>query len=674
MKSKILKLTMILLVFLCRMGMSASDTRECYCETLDGTDGYTRFENYTQANAIGDDGSVLNLIELPFEFRLMSVPIHSFYVNINGSISDQPISEFHTIDFQNYNGELFMIAPYWADIHLGSHDPITYKRDEYGNFVLDRFGKKIEIETEYPHECGDIFYKYLKKANGDTVGIKILWYETGFYWGGLECDSTKKNTFELVLTDGNGDFLPMGQNIAFCYKKIGFAIGSASQSNDNSSSSYLGDEVGFQQAGTPATVGIVCREGDSRYYYQIGRYDRPGDDEGNRESHGSYYVDKQPTNGCYRTTYSGIETLTNASENCALSYDFRNKYSVNISECQGKGKYKASAFAAVGTNNGNKRYRIVFDGNELGAYEPSVSNSDSYFRYDTIMNGDNRMHTIKFMVDEKIDTSISFIAPYCEFCPEESKITIDGVLVNNAISLCKNKLVHIGYQTGETLINPQYVWSFESETLNENTEPITQFQVMNSGYFAVKITTDNCQKGVVVGVDLNVDICPETACNDCPSKFSPKPGEKYVVGGWVNAPAQLKNSETTSFTGVYIEIRYSDGTSVQCYPKGNIIDGWQRISETIVIPEDASKMTIALKNSSGAKAYFDDIRFHPFNATMKSYVYDPETLRLSAELDDENYATFYDYDEEGALVRVRKETDRGVMTIQEARQSTYKTK
>ena len=189
----------------------------------------------------------------------------------------------------------------------------------------------------------------------------------------------------------------------------------------------------------------------------------------------------------------------------------------------------------------------------------------------------------------------------------------------------------------------------------------------------MRLSSEECINTIELSKEIHVDICPETACNDCPSKFSPKPGEKYVVGGWVNAPAQLKNSETTSFTGVYIEIRYSDGTSVQCYPKGNIIDGWQRISETIVIPEDASKMTIALKNNSGAKAYFDDIRFHPFNATMKSYVYDPETLRLSAELDDENYATFYDYDEEGALVRVRKETERGVMTIQEARQSSYKT-
>lgn len=257
-------------------------------------------------------------------------------------------------------------------------------------------------------------------------------------------------------------------------------------------------------------------------------------------------------------------------------------------------------------------------------------------------------------------------------CPDNNSITIDGLDVSESIRLCKNQLINIAFHSGSELNNPQYVWSYNEQSISDDGS--FSYTVENSGELSLSVTSLECKESINLKVDLNVDFCSETACNDCPSKFSPKPGEKYVVGGWVNAPAQLKNSEVTSFTGVYIEIRYSDGTSVQCYPKGNIIDGWQRISETIVIPEDASKMTIALKNSSGAKAYFDDIRFHPFNATMKSYVYDPETLRLSAELDDENYATFYDYDEEGALVRVRKETERGVMTIQEARQSTYKTK
>jgi hypothetical protein len=67
--------------------------------------------------------------------------------------------------------------------------------------------------------------------------------------------------------------------------------------------------------------------------------------------------------------------------------------------------------------------------------------------------------------------------------------------------------------------------------------------------------------------------------------------------------------------------------------------------------------------------YLDDIRIMPFNATIKTYVYDPRKLRIVAELDENNYATFYNYDEEGTLVQVKKETERGIMTLKTTRQN-----
>jgi hypothetical protein len=38
-------------------------------------------------------------------------------------------------------------------------------------------------------------------------------------------------------------------------------------------------------------------------------------------------------------------------------------------------------------------------------------------------------------------------------------------------------------------------------------------------------------------------------------------------------------------------------------------------------------------------------------------------------LDDNNFAVFFEYDEEGALVRKKVETERGIMTIEEKRNS-----
>ena len=85
-----------------------------------------------------------------------------------------------------------------------------------------------------------------------------------------------------------------------------------------------------------------------------------------------------------------------------------------------------------------------------------------------------------------------------------------------------------------------------------------------------------------------------------------------------------------------------------------------------------SLMTVNFVNSGIQPIYFDDIRIHPFNANMKSYVYDPRLLRLTAELDENNYASFYDYNEEGQLVRTKKETTQGIKTIQETRSAVQK--
>jgi hypothetical protein len=51
---------------------------------------------------------------------------------------------------------------------------------------------------------------------------------------------------------------------------------------------------------------------------------------------------------------------------------------------------------------------------------------------------------------------------------------------------------------------------------------------------------------------------------------------------------------------------------------------------------------------------------------MKSYVYNLSNYRLAAELDNNNYATLYHYDEQGNLFLIEKETERGIMSIQES--------
>jgi len=127
----------------------------------------------------------------------------------------------------------------------------------------------------------------------------------------------------------------------------------------------------------------------------------------------------------------------------------------------------------------------------------------------------------------------------------------------------------------------------------------------------------------------------------------------------------------TSYTNPSVKVIHPNAsTNEQFYPSGSIIDGWQKIEGIFTIPSDGD-FELQLLTASGT-AYFDDIRVHPFNSSMITYVYDPLTLRLIAELDERNYAKIYEYDEEGKLIRIKKETEKGIMTIQETRENTFK--
>lgn len=166
---------------------------------------------------------------------------------------------------------------------------------------------------------------------------------------------------------------------------------------------------------------------------------------------------------------------------------------------------------------------------------------------------------------------------------------------------------------------------------------------------------------------------PPPPCDDCVTSFSPTPGSEYLLGAWI----KVEFAEGLSFNpgdyegmGAGVQISYNDAQLVTedlFEPSGPVVDGWQRVEQLFTVPQNAYNISIDLVNNTNTNVYFDDVRIHPLRSNMKSYVYDPGTQRLTSELDENNYATFYEYDDEGNLIRVKKETERGVMTIQETR-------
>lgn len=150
--------------------------------------------------------------------------------------------------------------------------------------------------------------------------------------------------------------------------------------------------------------------------------------------------------------------------------------------------------------------------------------------------------------------------------------------------------------------------------------------------------------------------------------FSPIAGKRLLLSAWVKEATDCKCS---SYVNNNITIATGTANFV-AKPSGNMIEGWQRIEQVIDVPSGATTIAVNLNATGATTVYFDDIRIFPFNGNMKSFAYDPVSLRLMAELDENNYATFYEYDDDGTLVRVKKETARGIKTINETRSALIK--
>ena len=149
-----------------------------------------------------------------------------------------------------------------------------------------------------------------------------------------------------------------------------------------------------------------------------------------------------------------------------------------------------------------------------------------------------------------------------------------------------------------------------------------------------------------------------------PNGFEPEYGKKYIFSAWVK-----DNSPGTNTPGIDVMV---NGQLVTLTKKA-VVEDWKQVEGIIDLTNATNNSTFNISiRPVGSTVYIDDLRIHPFDSHMKTYAYDDNNFRLMAEMDENNFATFYEYDDEGSLVRLKKETERGIMTIKENRSSYRK--
>jgi hypothetical protein len=215
---------------------------------------------------------------------------------------------------------------------------------------------------------------------------------------------------------------------------------------------------------------------------------------------------------------------------------------------------------------------------------------------------------------------------------------------------------HTGKSSLQVSAGTQVALSFPIATVSQDTM---------SAKLAVVTASDACNALVVSlkSIKANSSFIEPT--------FSPFAGRQMLISAWVKE-AQDCNCNTYTNNSITVFAGGTSAYSINFYPSGSIVEGWQRYEGVFSIPIADTSVTFSLNATGAANVYFDDIRIIPFNANMKSFVYNPGNLRLMAELDENNYATFYEYDDDGTLIRVKKETERGIQTIKETRSALFK--
>lgn len=183
---------------------------------------------------------------------------------------------------------------------------------------------------------------------------------------------------------------------------------------------------------------------------------------------------------------------------------------------------------------------------------------------------------------------------------------------------------------------------------------------------------------VIAGEGVSPYVFERTAVfdNSCLSAFYPSQNRRYLVSAWVKEKNGLDDiKDVTSYQHGAIEVTtYASDCDDQLsnevvYASDEIINGWQRIFAEFDVPIGTAYFEMKLLNNSETSGpltvYFDDFRVHPVDANMQGFVYDPDTYRLSATLDDNNYATFLIRDQAGQVVKYNAETEKGIVTLRE---------
>lgn len=242
-----------------------------------------------------------------------------------------------------------------------------------------------------------------------------------------------------------------------------------------------------------------------------------------------------------------------------------------------------------------------------------------------------------------------------------TKYNRDGFAIESKDILGNFSFAKYGY--GGNLVTMVGANAQEDEVFFEDFENENSFHV--SGTSAIRIG-----ESVVKPHSGSKSLSTGGSLNGVFKNLKLKAGKEYSFSCWIDGGTKDSNgnynfsgiSFWNSTTGFFTD----NNGQVTAMPVGEIIEGWQKVEVVFSVP---ANMPVDGNTSLVTNSNFmiDDVRVCPFKAAVKTYVYNPDNFRLVAELDNNNFATYYFYDSQGSLHLTKVETSKGIMTVSESR-------
>ena len=197
-----------------------------------------------------------------------------------------------------------------------------------------------------------------------------------------------------------------------------------------------------------------------------------------------------------------------------------------------------------------------------------------------------------------------------------------------------------------------------------------EFDLVNGNYFEAEVekgggTVDNTRSHTGVH-------CMKTTGLQSAFEYRVPDGDynkytRYLVNVWVynvdnnvadaNIELSYRNAAEQEVSNVVGNTTSTAYGSAEYVKAGD----WTRMSFVIPNLSDnellgtATSLVVKIKGGTIAGVmYFDDFRVQPYHGALKSYVYDDRD-RISAILDDRNFATVFKYNNAGELIEIHQE-------------------